>query len=95
MSDIKVTITNELARVVGLIANKHRDCSVEILWRDGTPEIEWLVTADNGSESWSYIVDDEQGIWSPLSTDDQEAFNRGESVFMDMERRIREAAATT
>lgn len=65
-----LAITNDLARVVGLIADKHRDCSIEIAWHEGADEREWIVTATNGTDDHPYIVDDEAGTWAPANADD-------------------------
>jgi hypothetical protein len=78
---INVNITNELGRVVGLIAAKHPECSIQIEWREGAADIEWYVTATDGATDHEYVVDDERGSWAPLTDKDREHMARGESIF--------------
>lgn len=68
-----VTVTNELARVVGLVAAEHLGAAVRVDWHEGAPEHLWLVTAlDAGAEGGDvvYVVDDERGHWAPARVED-------------------------
>jgi hypothetical protein len=75
-----VNITNNLAMVVGLVAQKHPDSSVQIEWREGTPEQEWLITATDGVTDHEYVADDESGSWAPLSATDRLVLEAGGSI---------------
>jgi len=77
---VNTNITNALARVVGLIAAKHPDCSIQIEWREGTPQEEWTVTASTGVTDHLYVVWDETGTWAPLTDGERGRYDRGESI---------------
>ena len=75
-----IIVTGALAKVVGLIANRHEDCAVQIEWHEGQPEQDWIVTATDGVTDHVYLVDDESGHWMPLNADDLARLDRGEQV---------------
>jgi hypothetical protein len=62
-----LTITNELARCVGLIANEWPNHSVSIRWHERAPENLWLVEVVDHADGLTYIVDDELGHWAPAT----------------------------
>lgn len=78
---VNVAITNELARVAGLIANKHPEHSIQIEWREGSDEREWVVTASNGLTDMLYVVDDESGTWAPFTEADRRRYDAGLPIF--------------
>jgi hypothetical protein len=76
-----INITNEMAQVVCLIAKRHPESAIAIDWHDGEPEMFWFVTADDGANQKTYVVDDESGTWAPLSDDEAAKFHADELVF--------------
>lgn len=78
---VNAAITNELARVVGLLATQHPEHSVRIEWRENESESVWFVTVDNGADERIFIVDDETGTHAPLTTDELARYRAGERVF--------------
>lgn len=79
-----IRITNELAHIVSLIADKHEAASIAIDWRDGEPEMFWFVTADTGDTETVYVVDDESGTWAPLSDEEAARFSANQIVFEEV-----------
>jgi len=64
----RATITNELARVVGLVAQRNPESALSVRWFEGADERDWLVTVEESGEH--FWVDDETGHWCPASHDD-------------------------
>ncbi len=77
---INVNITNELARAVGMLANRHPDRSIQIEWRETSDHREWFVTASDGVNDTVYVVDDETGTNMPLNSHDLALYDSGQPV---------------
>jgi hypothetical protein len=61
-----ICITADLAIAVGQIAKHHPTAGIEIIWRDGQPEQQWLVLAhvhEPDLDFHAYLVDDESGSY--------------------------------
>ena len=89
---MEITITTDLARVVGAIANRHKDdetASVNISWRESEAEQVWFVTvlrldAEGNTDDLIYVVDDETGVHAPLTENELDRFHRGQSIFEEV-----------
>jgi hypothetical protein len=68
---VHAVINNNLAKIVGLIAQRHPDAAIQIDWHErAMDERWWLVTATDGATEHVYIVDDELGHWAPANDED-------------------------
>jgi hypothetical protein len=72
-----IAITNELARIVGLIAIENPDKSIEIRWIEGSDTTRWAIIATDGVDDVLYVADDEQGTWATATADEIAAITRG------------------
>lgn len=75
-----IAITNETARIVGLIAKQHPECAVQIAWTEGSDITLWSITATDGEHDYLYVVDDEQGTWAPATESEAAAIDAGEPL---------------
>ena len=84
MSIINVNVTNALAQAIGTIARNHEDRSIQIEWREGSPESEWIVTASDGTNDTVYVVDDESGTHMALTSEEIGRLDQGLSIMGDV-----------
>lgn len=75
-----IHITNELARIVGLVANEHPGHSIEIRWIEDSDLTYWAILTSNGEDDRVYVADDEQGTWAPATADERRAIENNEPL---------------
>lgn len=86
---INVCITGALARAVGTIAKNDPDRSVQIEWRETSPQEEWFVTTSDGVVDTVYVVDDETGTHAPLTAEEMRRYLDGETIMGDPREQAR------
>lgn len=76
---VNVVLSADLIAAAAEISKNHPDASLQIEWREGSPEHLWIITVfEDSNTSVMYLVEDDSGVHAPTS--DEELLSMGVTV---------------